>query len=891
MPFESLDAALAAGAVIVTPNNRLARAAVMRHDAAQRRGGRPTWAAARALPWGAFVDVLWADAIGQGGNDAIPVAPAAALHAWQAIIESDPMELLDRRGAARSAAEAYGWFHAYRQDDEHWRAWQASGIADDAAAFARWATRYGERLDSRGFVDRAELADRLVRRRTVSTGGAPVALLGFTQRSPQQQRLLDALAAGGTDVSTLPPPRRAARCARVACESPTDELMRALAFARAHAERAADARIGIVVQDLGARRSEVIALADEILAPGRLMPLAPHATAPYGVSLGVPLAEVPIVAAALDLLALLTVGLDATHAAALLRSPYLPGDAQAWQARAYVERTWREQGRRRLRANDAAATLDRIDAGLAQRLRAPLRRQAAASRDWVSTWSAWLDAFGWPGARALDSAEWQARDAWHALLRAFAALDEVTTTLDAARAFEALRSLAGETVWSPQSGAAPIQIMGVLEASGLDFDALWLAGFSAEAWPPAPNPNPFLPLAWQRARNTPRSSAAGALAYARALSDDFAQAANEVVASHARAIDEAPQVASPLFAHWPERAMPEGTARLRDRIAAADVRPLAWRDDAGPPLPMTADAGGGTGVIESQSACPFQAFARYRLNARGWDEPDEGLTPKERGTLLHFAMRAFWDEIREHAALAALDDAALEARVARAVEAAKAKLPAPRWRALAPAVAAGETQRLTQTIVAWLVLHELPRPAFRVLMTERDTALTLGGVRLRLKIDRADTLEAGALAVLDYKSGRVTGPTAWFRPRPEGTQLGLYVLALKAAVPTRPVSAAAYAQIKAGQIKVSGVVADGALWPQLTPPHRAAKDERAKWRDLEQFWMDTLTDLGAEFQRGCAGVTPRNAQACQRCDLQPLCRIRNLYDDALREPVVTDEDE
>jgi hypothetical protein len=145
--------------------------------------------------------------------------------------------------------------------------------------------------------------------------------------------------------------------------------------------------------------------------------------------------------------------------------------------------------------------------------------------------------------------------------------------------------------------------------------------------------------------------------------------------------------------------------------------------------------------------------------------------------------------------------------------------------------------------------------------------------------------------VIDYKSGRVTSPGAWFKPRPEGTQLGLYVVALKAEVPTRPVSAAVYAQIKAGQIKVSGVVADDPSWPALTPPAKAIKDANAGWRDLEQFWMDTLSDLGAEFQRGEARVTPRNAQACQRCDLQPLCRIRNLYDDALREPVVTDEDE
>lgn len=890
MPFDSLDAALAAGALIVTPNNRLARQVVMRHDAAQRQAGRRAWLGAAAIPWRAFVDALWTETIARDVELPLPVQPAAALHLWQSIIEADEQVLLDARGAAHGVAEAYARFHEYRDAGEDWHAWRAAGIADDAASFARWATRFSERLAVRGCVDRAELPDLLALHDARWTLHPLVALVGFTELAPAHQRLLDVLRRHGTTIEHLTRPARAAQHARIACDTPTDELVQALVFAREHALRAPGTRVGIVVADLAARRDEALALADEILAPARLAPLAPDAPAPYGISLGVALAQVPIVGAALDLIALASVGLDAMVAASLLRSPYLPGTADAWQRRATIERLWREQGRARVRINDAAATLDRVDAALAERLRTPLSRRAATPRDWSSTWSAWLDAVGWPGARTLDSAEWQARERWQQLLAAFAALEEVAPSLDAAAALGALRAQAQDTVWAPQGHAAPIQILGVLEASGLDFDALWLAGFTADAWPPAPRPSPFLPIAWQRARNVPRASAARELGYARALTADFAHAAAQVVVSHARESREAPQALSPLFAAWPEHAPQRGPARWRDRIAAVPrARPAPWRDDAAPPLRTGADAGGGTGVIESQSACPFQAFARYRLHARGWDEPSEGLTPKERGTLLHFAMRAFWDAVRDHATLIKLDQAALEARVAVAVDAARGKLPAPRWRALAPAVAAGEAERLRSIIVTWLVLCEQPRPPFRVLMTESDTALALGGVRLRLKIDRVDTLDGEGVGVLDYKSGRVTAPSAWFKARPEGTQLGLYVLALKAAAPTRPVHAAAYAQIKAGQIKVSGVVAGEALWPGLTPPRRAIGTE-ADWRDLEAFWIDTLTGLGDEFRRGEARVTPRNAQACLRCDLQPVCRIRNLYDDAAREPV-PDEDE
>ena len=51
----SLNAALARGATIVTPNKRLAREIRLRHDRAQLAGGRPAWVAARVLPWTAFV--------------------------------------------------------------------------------------------------------------------------------------------------------------------------------------------------------------------------------------------------------------------------------------------------------------------------------------------------------------------------------------------------------------------------------------------------------------------------------------------------------------------------------------------------------------------------------------------------------------------------------------------------------------------------------------------------------------------------------------------------------------------------------------------------------------------------------------------------------------------
>jgi len=891
----ALDAALAAGAIIVTPNNRLARAVVQRHDAAQWAAGHTTWPAARALPRGAFVDTLWSEAIAQGMDAPPPLAGAASLHVWQTIVETYDSPLLDARGAAHAAAEAFRWFHEYREANESWPA-LAAGAGDDAATFARWVAAYRQRLRARGVQDRAELADRLVAQGVAWPEEGPIALLGFNDMSPQQRRLLEALAARGAAVQMLAPPRRAGARSRVECASPTDEIVRALEFARARAERSAAARVGIVVEDLAARRGEVEGLAEEILAPSSLVPLDTLATRAYGLSLGVALAQVPLVAAALDLIALATTGLDAMSAAALARSPYLPGEADAWHKRGYVERIWREQGRRTVRLHDLAGSLVNLDAALSTRLRTPLPRRRGTPREWVIAFTTWLDALGWPGSRALDSVEWQARAAWQELLVEFAHLGDVAGSLDAAAAFGALRTLAEERVWAPQSGTAPIQILGVLEAAGLEFDALWLAGFAADAWPPPPRPNPFLPPAWQRARGVPRASASRELDYAKRLTAILGEAADEVVASHARQVDDAPQVASPLVVGW--RCDPsvvpdtrDAPARLRDLVAASAGPSLAaWQDDLGPALQQGADVRGGTGLVESQSTCPFQAFARYRLRAEEWTQPDEGLTPKERGNLLHHALKVFWDDARDHATLVSLDADALEARVAAAVDAARDKLPAARWRALARAIAAGEAERLKRAIVLWLTRHEMPRPPFAILDTEREARLSLGDLRLRFRIDRIDRVEPEGIAIIDYKSGRAIAPSAWFKPRPAGTQVGLYALAQRAEAPTRPVRAAAYAQIKASELRACGIT-DEHAWPGLMTLGKASAGMET-WAEVLQYWAETLDGLAREFAHGEARVTPRDRQACERCDLQPLCRIRSVHHDP-REPLPaeTNDDE
>ena len=55
---------------------------------------------------------------------------------------------------------------------------------------------------------------------------------------------------------------------------------------------------------------------------------------------------------------------------------------------------------------------------------------------------------------------------------------------------------------------------------------------------------------------------------------------------------------------------------------------------------------GGTRVLADQAACPFRAFAKWRLSAEELEEPESGLDPRDRGKLLHALMREIWTRLK-----------------------------------------------------------------------------------------------------------------------------------------------------------------------------------------------------------------------------------------------------
>ena len=879
----ALACALPEGALLVTPNRRLARHLAAAYDHAQQSSGQRAWRAPQAMPWSSFVERLWQDALRCGAMDAPPLllAPPVVARLWETILAEEGDPLVDLAGAARSAAEAWTLFHAWRRDEtDSMAAWQRAHSGDDARVFARWAARYAGALKRHRQTDLALAPDALRRIAgpVLDQGERRIVLAGFRDFTPQERRLIEALSAAGAEIQRFDAPRaEASRFERFAAADGNDELTCAFAWARRQVEAGAT-RVGIVVRDLARRRDAVIACAEETLCP-ELMADA-QAARPYDISLGLPLSEAPIVFAALTLLRLAQAPVPLDDACLVVRSPYLPEAEARWTERAALERAWRERGARTRSWRELIIDLGTHDLALSQRWSTATfpgdRRRPAL--EWMLAWRAWLDQVGFPGERALSSAEWQAREAWSRLLAQFSRLDAIAPAVSSARALDMLSAMASEQLFQPEGPKAPVAILGLLEAPGLDFDGLWLAGMSAEAWPSPTRPAPLLPIPWQRERGVPGSSAETEQAFAADLMRDFRGAAPWVIASHAVREEDYEHAPSPLIAGWPEitAAMldcPTGTPLA---IAAGGAALQGFDDRRAPALTEGTAVRGGAAVIESQSACPFQAFGWHRVWARSWRPLADGLTPFERGGLLHEAFALLWKDLGNSVTLANETIGDIEARVVAAVDGAMRSLDAARCRSLPGAVLAVEVQRLRRLVLDWIEAVEKKRPPFVVSEIEWKIRLRVGGIELGLRIDRVDTLADGGVAIIDYKSGEAPAPVRWFATRPSGTQLPQYAQAWRAQPADEPVRALAYAIPKGGGMRVRGIAADDEAWPTLEVVTRGKNARFASWNEALASLDAKLSTLAAEFRNGEADVTPRDADCCKKCDLDRFCRVQRL---------------
>jgi probable DNA repair protein len=899
-----LRAWLAAGATVITPNRRLARDLKRDHDDAQQALGRTVWPAADVLPWEAWLARAY-DEVFPAASGPLLLSAAQQQVLWEQVLStSGALPPLARADAlAASIGDAWELLHRYAGLDAVAR----TAVTDEQRAFRDWSAAFAQRLRGLDATTSAQLPAFLAERARDGTWPAPawLVLAGVgvddVELPPAIRRLLDALREAGTriDIAPIKTDVPAATVRRVVCADLPSQWQQVAAWAQTRLAARPAARIGVVVPDLGAHRDALSAALTEALAPALRVQPDPQAARPFNISLGPPLAQAPLVDTALALLEFVAGDLDIARLGNLLRSPFLAHGAlgeSEWGRRARLDRALRDEGRWQVSLEALRRVAMRSDgdgqphADAAPRLadaltRIARRRSAAPRRQPLSAWIAFMAAAlqdaGFPGTRVLDSVEYQTHQRWRELLAGLGALDRLLGSLTLADALARVRHAAADTLFQAESEEVPVQVVGVLESAHLAFDHLWIANLSDERWPAAAQPSPWLPLGMQRAWRLPQAAPEAALEDARRRQAGWLAAAGEVVFSHATQEGDRSIAVSPLIAALPlgpsESKQEAQSAPLAQRLArSATLEPLG--DDPAPPLSPERAAAlrGGTRVFTDQSACPFRAFATHRLHAEPLAEPQPGLDAMLRGGLLHATLEAFWKDLGSQAALRALDDAARHARVVAGADVALDTLAADRPDLIGPRLRELERERLLRAVHAWLEIED-QRPPFTVLTVEARGETALGGLHLRVRPDRVDRLPDGSLAIIDYKTGRVT-INDWLDVRPDAPQLPLYAAAYADGAlggSAQPVGALAYVQLRPGETRLRAVAAADGLLPGATVirPDQV-RIARPGWAGLMADWREILATLADEFVRGEAAVAPKSlAKSCRYCALPLLCRV------------------
>jgi len=862
-------------AIAITPNQRLARRLALDYQHDQRANGKLVWTTPRILPWKVWLQEAW----NQWQLHAAPdeelrlLTPLQARWLWEDIVRrfntENPLLLVGQ--TARAAYQAWQLVHEWGIALPFPSAFQTS----DSEAFCLWSEAYRQHCADHQFLDPAQLPQALLKGNKNTLFSPKIVLVGFDYWTPQQESFIEALRQQGHQVHNEPFYEKSQAVYQVAFSDPEQELRSVANWARAQIEHGSAQSVGIVVPDLAQQRDEIVRILGQVLQPSASF--TPAHQSLFNLSLGQALSHYPLIYDALLLLGNVNIGTNPWPR--LLHSPYLGGATEEREQRVLLEASLRQW----VHAAPPMATVEVQAIGNSSQsargcprfaeilhnwrsVCATLPERQSPSK-WAKTWHHLLQLAGWPGDQAPNSEEYQTVQAWQTCLQSLQSLDVLNAAWTFQEAWRATQRLANEQIFQPEAHFVPVQVLGLLEAAGQRFDALWVMGMSDSTWPAPIRPNPLIPIPLQRAYNIPQALPVRNLVQAKRLFARLCSGAEQVIFSYPQQDAQHPLSPSPLLHSLPYYSLDTCVTSpyLRPGEAMLGSATVEYvTDDHGPPLD-TKSAPGGTRLFEDQAQCPFRAFARHRLQAKPLPQIANGPDALVRGNLVHALLEQLWRTWGQQSVLSQLDIATRQRHVTQAVQQVLDQQP---QHAFPVQLRELEFHRLTDLAVDWLKL-ELDRPPFHVMALERKQTITIGGITIQARIDRIDRLQDGSLLIIDYKTGKVS-PSNWFGQRPSQPQLPLYAVALDA-------NAIAFAQIIRHQCQWIGYSAEPTeiskvrvLSSDVT--HANNPVDGANWPAQIEAWRSHLTQLAVQFRNGYAAIDPLS-KACQQCDLSPLCRV------------------
>lgn len=818
------------GAGVICPNNRLAASVVQtyfEHD------NKNTQVKPFCLPYKQMLLTIFDTLRFNDREQQHPLLlnEIQCRYLWQTIIQK-----------TKTITYSQGLLHSVMQAWKHCEQWliEPSNLqfayTPQTQCFQNWWTTFTQHLKQLHAISEYQLVSYLINSKKILSS-QPLIWLCFDEFTPAQIQLQNHLHAQNVLQYQYDLAENSVRPMLLAAENTKEEYQQLIHYLKQNLQQEQHTH-AVVVPEL------------EKEAPYLKRLFKQHfASHLFNISLGEPLNNYPLIAHALTWLSLGD-SLTTQQADLLLQSPYLAGAKEEFLSRAQLLQDSTLIQQVQFTLSQFIQQLTKYAPLLADCLSnlAPYPDSAAVN-EWINLFHARLNHLGFPGELGLNSAQYQYYQRFVVLFDELRHLNLIKTQFTKEEALLALSQLASNTIFQIQKNNAPIQILGLLEASGCEFDAIWVTGLHDQCLPGTTQLSAFIPPQLQRDLFMPHSSATRELHFAQQTLDRLQRGSSTVIFSYAQLDGDKPNLPCTLISHFPPlKHLVVGSSKLESALIKETEIYLL-------PVPEEEPLKGGSALLANQAKCPFKAFAEHRLKAKPILNPVESIDNKERGKTLHKILELLWLHLNNQEQLINYDPQQLELLIDKVIQQALQE------QELNVFVQNLEQIRLKRLILSYLN-WEKQRPPFIIEALEKSYSFNLSGLEINLRVDRLDKV-AEKKWVLDYKSS-LPSTKPWNDERPQEPQLLLYALL------DEEINTLILMQIKTGKILCSGLSEES-----LEIKGISSLKKEMDWEETRQQWHEQLSNLALEIIQGYCPPQPNNSSICSYCDFQNLCRIES----------------
>lgn len=852
--------------LFITPNSRLKDAIVKKVATEQMTNGITAIVTPNAMSLHDFITWCW----GKLQQSNHPIACKNALlsssgffYKWVEIIRSDT----DLETILHPTELANHAMNAYRR----LKLWEISNFESDsleADTFLKWKTQFEAQTKNFVTVEDATgiIVDALKSRHIQLPPN--VCIFSFDDIPPLHIALFEVIKIQSNVVFDGFSLQGEKAASYIENRDDSEQLLNMARWAYNKHDTEPTARICIVVPELLSKRMDVLHALDEVFEPQVILPNTPRYVSPYNVSAGLPLSTQPIIRTALKLLNSGAMKQPIEEVLSLARSFFLGGSVAEADLRSQFDISVRNLGRKEMSLLDLIG-VEFCPPKLSKFIGNFLTSLSKGGTtmimpDWLTRFDTSLAEAGWPGERSLDSEEFQALKQFKDVLQDLCGTYSFSGAMDIHQALFYLNTTVNNSVYSPEGLDTPIQVMGLLEAAGQEFDYFYILDMNMGIVPAAASPNPLIPYQLQIDHKMPHADSNRELQFFETVLKRFELTSKAVLYSYCRLRNDAELMPSFFVKGNAEPLEHYQSQGINYKNQLLNQIPIKRVFDSPAPLKSTESVKGGVSIINKQAECPFKNFADNRLKSKAFPVIQSGLPSNIKGDLLHETLAMFWKKHRTQDALKAMKTPELISEISQFAD--KAFTAITRTVDIDFSLFVLEKELLMSTVMNWLKL-ESERPPFMVENIEETRQLDLGNMTISIRLDRVDAVKQGgsymAKVPFDYKSGK--SKSLLSKGKFQSFQLPIY--ALTEDEPHGMINA----HINKSEAKMIGFT-NGLDVGQST-----FNSKRATVKTDDAF-LDTIADCKKQIQLlaqsyidGTISLTP-SISACQYCDNNLICR-------------------